>query len=126
VIYIAEDCPGCQVLAQVMRRAADSLAGGAGAVVGGALGSAMTARTGDPSHIARMRTAGALAAPRLIENTALAIRDKVKQSKKQKKRSKMLSKNLATVNKRARKKNGALKKGWSQKRIMQTAHRMCK
>lgn len=126
MIYIAEDCPGCQVLADVMRRAADSLAGGAGAVVGAGLGGLMTARTGDPSHVARMRALGALAAPRLVEDTALAIRDKVKQSRKQKKRSKMLSKNLATVNKRARKKNGALKKGWSQKRIMQTAHRMCK
>ena len=126
MIYIAEDCPGCQVLAAVMRRTADALAGGAGAVVGAGLGGLAAARTGDPTLIQRGRIAGAMIAPNLIEKTALGIRDKVKQSKKQKKRSKMLSKNLATVNKRARKKNGALKKGWSQKRIMQTAHRMCK
>jgi hypothetical protein len=86
----------------------------------------MTARTGDPSHVARMRLAGAALAPQLVERAAIGIRDKVKQSRKQKKRSKMLSKNLATVNKKARKKDGSLKKGWSQRRIMQTAHRMCK
>lgn len=123
---MAEDCPGCIVLSEIMKKAADTLAGTAGAVTGAGLGGLMTARTGDPSHVARMRLAGAALAPKLVEGTALAIRDKVKQSRKQKKRSKMLSKNLAAVNKKARKKDGSLKKGWSQSRIMQTAHRMCK
>jgi len=126
VIYIAEDCPGCQVLAAVMKRAADALAGGAGAVVGAGLGSLAATRVGDPSLVQRGRIAGAMMAPQLIERGALAIRDKVKQSRKQKKRSKMLSKNLATVNKKARKKDGSLKKGWTQSKIMKTAHRMCK
>lgn len=109
-----------------MKKAADALAGTAGAVVGGGLGTLAAARLGDPSLIARGRVAGAVTAPQLVERAALAVRDKVKQSRKQKKRSKMLSKNLATVNKKARKKDGSLKKGWSQRRIMQTAHRMCK
>jgi len=37
-----------------------------------------------------------------------------------------LSRALREVNAKARKKSGALKKGWSQKRIMQTAQRMAK
>lgn len=40
--------------------------------------------------------------------------------------SRKLSKALRVVNKKARKKNGDLKKGWSQSRIMKTAHRMVK
>ena len=40
--------------------------------------------------------------------------------------SRKLSKALRAVNKKARKKNGDLKKGWSQSRIMKTAHRMVK
>lgn len=108
-----------------MRRAADSLAGGAGAVVGGALGSAMTARTGDPSHVARMRTLGAVTAPRIIEQTALGIRDKVKQSRKQKRRSKNMSKAMKKANAKARKKNGDFKKGWDNGRLMREAHRLC-
>ena len=40
--------------------------------------------------------------------------------------SRKLSKALKEVNKKARKKNGDLKKGWSQSRIMKTAHRMVK
>jgi len=39
---------------------------------------------------------------------------------------KRLSKALREVNAKARKKSGALKKGWSQKRIMQTAQRMAR
>ena len=40
--------------------------------------------------------------------------------------SRKLSKALKEVNKKARKKNGDLKKGWSQSRSMKTAHRMVK
>ena len=40
--------------------------------------------------------------------------------------SRKLSRALKDVNKKARKKNGDLKKGWSQSRIMKTAHRMVK
>lgn len=39
---------------------------------------------------------------------------------------KRLSKALREVNAKARKKSGALKKGWSQKRIMQSAQRLAK
>jgi len=42
------------------------------------------------------------------------------------KASRKLSRALKDVNAKARKKNGDLKKGWSQSRIMKTAHRMVK
>ena len=123
-----EDCPGCQVLAQVMRRAADALAGGAGAVVGGALGTAAAARTGNMALIPQGRIAGATLAPELIERGALAIRDKVKrkQTKSQKSRSKRMSKAMKKANSKGRLKNGNYRKGWDAKRIMREAHRLCK
>ena len=37
-----------------------------------------------------------------------------------------MAKNLKIANGRGRKKNGDLKKGWSQKKIMATAHRLTK
>ena len=40
--------------------------------------------------------------------------------------SRKLSKALKEVNKKARKKNGDLKKGWNQSRIMKTAQKMTK
>lgn len=42
------------------------------------------------------------------------------------KRRKSMAKNLKIANGRGRKKNGDLKKGWSQKKIMATAHRLTK
>lgn len=122
---MADDCPGCRFAADVMRKAADTLASGAGSVVGGALGTQAFLRTGDPGMIARGRVAGALVAPELVERGALAVAKKVRrQSKKQKNRSKKLSAAMKSVNKKARKKNGQLKSGWSQRRILQTAHKM--
>jgi hypothetical protein len=41
-------------------------------------------------------------------------------------RSKKLSKHLKETNSKARKKNGQLKKGWTQRRIMQVAHKCVK
>lgn len=124
---MADDCPGCRFASDLMRKAADTLASGAGSVIGGALGTQAFARTGDPGMIARGRVAGALAAPELVERGALAVAKKVrKQSRKQKTRSKQLSSAMKSVNKRARKKNGQLKAGWSQRRILQTAHKMVK
>ena len=124
-MVLAEDCPGCRFASDLMRKAADTLASGAGSVVGGALGTQAFLRTGDPGMVARGRVAGALAAPELIERGALAIRKKTKrQSSKQKSRSKALSKAMKSVNKKARKKNGQLKAGWSQRRILQAAHKM--
>lgn len=127
---MAEDCPGCKVLAQVMHRAADALAGGAGAVVGGSLGGLMTARTGDPRHVTRGTVAGSLLAPHIIETGALAIRDKVKrkrrQTKSQRDRSRKLSKAMSQANKKARKKDGSFRNGWNQKKLMQTAHRLAR
>lgn len=49
---------------------------------------------------------------------------KRKSTKSGNARRKSMSKNLKIVNARARKKNGDLKKGWTQSRIMSTAHRM--
>ena len=40
--------------------------------------------------------------------------------------SRKLSKSLKTINKKARKKNGQLKKGYTQSRIMRDAHRMAR
>lgn len=126
---MAEDCPGCQVLAQVMRRAADTLAGGAGAVVGGALGTQAFLRTGDPSMIARGRVAGAAVAPQLVERGAFAIRDVVKKKRKQtsrqKARSKRMSKAMKKARSKAKLKNGSWRKGWDQSRMMREAHRLC-
>lgn len=126
MIVLAEDCPGCILAAEIMRKAADTLAGTAGAVVGAGLGGLMTARTGDPSWVARGRVAGAVVAPKLVEETALGIRDKLKRTKKQKARDKKLSKAMKTANGMGRKKNGEWKKGWDNSRVMTTAHRMCK
>jgi predicted nucleotide-binding protein (sugar kinase/HSP70/actin superfamily) len=39
--------------------------------------------------------------------------------------TKKLSKHLKEANKKARKKNGSFKKGWSQSRVMKEAHRLC-
>lgn len=54
-----------------------------------------------------------------------------KEVKKQVKRgataaSRRLSKALKDVNKKARKKSGGFKKGWSQKRVMATAHKIAR
>jgi len=53
-----------------------------------------------------------------------AVKKKVKRGAT--KASRKLSRALKDVNAKARKKNGDLKKGWSQSRIMKTAHRMVK
>jgi len=42
------------------------------------------------------------------------------------KRSRILQRALKAVNAKARKKDGSLKKGWSQSRIMKEAHRITK
>ena len=61
MIYIADDCPGCQVLAAVMKRAADALAGGAGAVVGAgsvlAVGSSVALYKKDAAFRSRLNAA---------------------------------------------------------------------
>jgi hypothetical protein len=48
---------------------------------------------------------------------------KRKVSSKSKKQSKLLAEELKKANKRARKKDGSLKKGYTQSRIMKEAHR---
>jgi hypothetical protein len=52
-----------------------------------------------------------------------AVRPLTKQAKK---RAKILSEELKAANKRGRKKNGGLKKGFTQSRIMKEAHRRAK
>jgi len=47
-------------------------------------------------------------------------------TKQAKKRAKILSQELKAANKRARKKNGQLKKGYTQSRIMKEAHKKAK
>ena len=46
-------------------------------------------------------------------------------TKKDRANRKAMSKALKNVNGRARKKNGQLKKGWTQSKIMSAAHREC-
>ena len=63
-----------------------------------------------------------------IENGAAADgREKAvrKTSAKQKRRAKMMSKSMKAIRSKAYKKNGQLKKGWSQSRIMKEAHKDC-
>ena len=48
-----------------------------------------------------------------------------KTTAKQKRRQKMMSKAMKQVRVRACKKNGQLKKGWTQSRIMREAHKEC-
>jgi hypothetical protein len=123
VIYIADDCPECQLASLVMRQTADRLANFAGGIVGGAVG----ARRGKPMEGAAI---GSALAPRLIEEGAFAIRDFVKkprkQTKGQKSRSKRMSSAMKKASSRARLKNGNFRAGWNQKKLMQTAHRLCK
>jgi len=63
------------------------------------------------------RTGAKLAAP---------VVRKAARSKAGKAAGRRLSRSLAAVNKKARKKSGDLKKGWSQSRIMKEAHKMAK
>ena len=51
---------------------------------------------------------------------------KVKRTRKKTKMDRTMSKCLKMANAKARKKNGQLKKGWSQGRIMKEAHRLCR
>jgi len=124
---MAEDCPECMAASAIMRSVADALSGTAGRVVGGALGG-LGVLGRDPANVYRGQLAGAAVAPALIESAALKVADKVKRkrSAKSKRSSKMLSKNLKKINGKARKKNGELKKGWTQARIMREAHKLCK
>lgn len=116
-------CPGCdlrdrerELLERQVRNYADELARFAGGLIGG--------RIAGP----RGNLIGRELAPRIIETGALAIADTVKRkrTRKQKSRAKALGRAMKTVNKRARKKNGKLKAGWSQRRILQTAHKLVK
>lgn len=56
------------------------------------------------------------------EGARLALRDQdkkpEKRTRKKNGRDKILSQELAIMNKRARLKNGSLRKGWSQRKIM--------
>lgn len=63
------------------------------------------------------RTAARLAAP---------VARKVARTKAGKAAGRRLSRSLVAVNKRARTKAGKLKKGWTQSRVMKTAHKMAK
>ena len=51
---------------------------------------------------------------------------KRRSTKKDRANRKAMSKALTNVNRRARKKNGELKKGWTQSRIMSAAHKECR
>ena len=63
------------------------------------------------------RTGARLAAP---------VVRKAARTKAGKAAGRRLSRSLQAVNKRARTKSGKLKKGWTQSKIMKTAHKMAK
>jgi len=69
-------------------------------------------------------TSHAVAESRPVRKADRVVKRKVKRGATT--ASRKLSRALKEVNKKARKKNGDLKKGWSQSRIMKTAHRMVK
>ena len=123
MIHLADDCPGCVFAAEIMRQTADRLAGVAGGIVGTAIG----ARRGKPVEGALL---GQQLAPQLIERGALAIAGAVKkkrrQSKGQKSRARNMSKAMKKANSMGRLKSGSYRKGWDAKRVMRTAHRLCK
>lgn len=104
-----------------MRQSADRLAQFAGGNIGAAIGG----RRGKPMEGALI---GQAIAPRIIEDTALSIagtiKGKRKQTKSQKARSKNLSKAMSKANSMGRLKNGSLRRGWTQAKIMKTAHRL--
>jgi outer membrane lipoprotein SlyB len=118
VITLADDCPYCRILADRMRSTADDLSSFAGGVIGGRIGGV------------RGRLIGQEVAPEIIERGALAIagavKRKRKQSRNQKRNGSNLSKALKQVNAKARNKNGSMRKGWTQVRIMQAAHKIAR
>ena len=63
-------------------------------------------------------------AARIVAKESRRIKKGVSAASKLSRRN--LSRALRDVNAKARKKSGGLKKGWSQTRIMQTAHRLAK
>ena len=59
-----------------------------------------------------------------ILGTHKAVRKvKRKLTSKQKRRANKMSRAMSKVNRKARKKDGSLKKGWSQQKIMKEAHK---
>lgn len=59
-----------------------------------------------------------------IVGTHKAVRKvKRKLTPKQKRRANKMSRAMSKVNRKARKKDGSLKKGWSQQKIMKEAHK---
>ena len=61
-----------------------------------------------------------------VQRAALYPPINTKRTRKKTKMDRTMSKCLKMANAKARKKNGSLKKGWSQGRIMKEAHRLCR
>lgn len=125
MLILSTGCPGCDrrdaekaLMAATIREIADTFAGGAGARIGGAIAGP------------RGAIYGSEVAPRIIEEGSLAIAKAVKrkrrQSRNQKRNGSNLSKALKKVNKMARKKDGSLRSGYNQRRIMQNAHKLAR
>ena len=83
-----------------------------------------------PADLALMAIPGGAAAAKGSRAGRMVVRESKNIKKGATAASKLarrrLSKALREVNAKARKKSGALKKGWSQKRIMQTAQRLAR
>jgi hypothetical protein len=109
-----------------LRGIADALSATAGGTVGGLIGGLSR----DPANILRGRAVGAALGPQVVERgaeyVAGKIRSKRKTSSKQKARARTQKKAMATVQTRARKKNGKFKKGWDQSRLMRAMHSECR
>ena len=61
-----------------------------------------------------------------VQRAALYPPINTKRTRKKTKMDRTMSKCLKMANSKARKKNGSMKKGWSQARIMKEAHRLCR
>lgn len=59
----------------------------------------------------------------LVGTHKVVRKAKRKLTSKQKRRSKKMSRAMSKVNRKARKKDGSLKKGWTQQKIMKEAHK---
>lgn len=129
MVTVADDCPMCRAMRNFLnRRVVDPVVD---------MGRELEdlARTDllagiSPADLALMAIPGGAAAAKGSRAGLAVAREgrKVKQgvSAGAKLARRRLSKALREVNAKARKKSGGLKKGWSQKRIMQTAQRMAR
>jgi len=126
---MADDCPMCKAMRNFLnRRVTDPAVDMARELEDALTRDLLLGIT--PADLALAAIPGGMAAAK-GSRAGIALARETKNIKKgataaSKLARKRLSKALREVNAKARKKSGALKKGWSQKRIMQSAQRLAK